>query len=244
MRRINVLLAAALLAFSTVPVAVAQDSPSREAIEEIVRDYILANPEVLVDAMAVLRQREEQAEARQAQQAIQSNYDAIARSDDDPFAGNPDGDVVVVEFFDYRCPYCKRVIDPLMKAVEDDGNVRLVFKEYPILGPESVAAARAALAAKRQDKYMDFHLALMKTEGRLNEDNLIRIAESVGLDIDQLRDDMESPEIEETIASNYELSDSLGIRGTPAFIIGRELIPGAISIDEMKRRIADARSKS
>ena len=131
-----------------------------------------------------------------------------------------------------------------MKAVEDDGNIRLVFKEYPILGPESVLAARAALASQKQDKYGEFHVALMKVDGPLNEANILNVAESVGLDPGQLKADMADPAIQRQIAANYGLANALGIKGTPAFVIGRELVPGAISMEEMKRYIAQARDES
>ncbi|MCP4327418.1 MAG: DsbA family protein [Alphaproteobacteria bacterium] len=244
MRMLRIIAATALLGISATPAALAQEAQSKESIEQIVRDYLLTNPEIIVEAMEVLRARESQAEAVQKRAAIEDNYDAIAYSDGDPIAGNPDGDVVIVEFFDYRCPYCKRVVDSLIEAVEDDGNVRLVFKEFPILGPESALAARAALAARMQDKYFDFHVALMKSETRLSEDNVFEIAESVGLDTDQLKEDMKSSDVEATINSTYGLANSLGIGGTPAFVVGREIVPGAIGVDDMKRYIAAARSKS
>jgi len=243
MTPIKATFAAAILTVGLAPAALAQDTPSKEAIEEIVREYILANPEVIVEAMATLQERERLAQEEAARTAIQDKYEAIAMSPEDPIAGNASGDVVIVEFFDYRCPYCKRVVDPLMKAIEEDGNVKLVFKEFPILGPDSVLAARAALAANLQGKYVDFHRALMGSETRVSEENLFTIAESAGLDVDRLMADMESPEIAEHIGKTYALAESLGIGGTPAFVIGKELVPGAITIDEMKRRIAAARGE-
>ena len=237
-------LAAATMALAMTSAAVAQQATDRAAVEDIVRDYLLANPEIIVEAMAILRERERVAEQTRVRTSIANNYDALALSPDDPVEGNPDGDVVIVEFFDYRCPYCKRVLEPLMKAVEEDGNIRLVFKEYPILGPESVLAARAALASQKQDKYGEFHVALMKVDGPLNEANILNVAESVGLDTGQLKADMADPAVQRQIAANYGLADALGIKGTPAFVIGRELIPGAISLEEMKRYIAQARDES
>jgi protein-disulfide isomerase len=224
--------------------APAEEATDKTAVEQIVREYLLANPEIIVEAMAVLRERERVAEATQSKQSINDHYESLARSPDDPVAGDPDGDVVIVEFFDYRCPYCKRVVEPLMKAVEDDGNIRLVFKEYPILGPESAFAARAALAANRQGKYAELHVALMSGEGQLTEANVFKIAKSVGLDTDRLRSDMDDPEIERQIAANYALANILGIKGTPAFVIGRELVPGAIDIQRMKRYVDQARGES
>ncbi len=235
------LLATSLILPSNAPAGEATD---KTAVEQIVREYLLANPEIIVEAMAVLRERERVAEATESEQSINDHYESLTRSPDDPVAGDPDGDVVIVEFFDYRCPYCKRVVEPLMKAVEDDGNIRLVFKEYPILGPESAFAARAALAANKQGKYTELHVALMSSEGQLTEANVFKIAKSVGLDTDQLRSDMDDPEIERQIAANYALANILGIKGTPAFVIGRELVPGAIDMQRMKRYIAQARGES
>jgi protein-disulfide isomerase len=234
-------LAAVLMTIALAPAAVAQEAPSKEAIEKIVHDYILANPEVIVEAMSAMQERQQRADEQKARAAIDENYEAIAMSPDDPIAGNESGDVVIVEFFDYRCPYCRRVVDPLMQTIKEDGNIKLVFKEFPILGPDSVVAARAALAAKRQDKYVDFHRALMESETRVSSENLFTIAKSVGLDIDRLKADMELPEIASQIKDTYGLADALGIGGTPAFIIGKELVPGAITMDEIKRRVAAAR---
>jgi len=241
---LKTVLAMAVMALAMTSAAVAQQATDRAAIENIVRDYLLANPEIIVEAMGILRERERIAEQTRIRAAIANNYDALALSPDDPVLGDPDGDVVIIEFFDYRCPYCRRVVDPLMKVVEEDGNIRLVLKEYPILGPESAIAARAALASRQQGKYEEFHAALMKTDAPLNESNILSIAESVGLDIKRLEADMANPRIEAQIAANYGLADALGIRGTPAFVIGRELVPGAISMPEMKRYIAQARDKS
>ena len=237
-------LAAAMMTLAMTTAAAAQQATDRTAVEDIVRDYLLANPEIIVEAMAILRERERVAEQTRIRTSIVDNYDALAKSPDDPVEGDPDGDVVIVEFFDYRCPYCKRVLEPLMKAVEEDGNIRLVFKEYPILGPESVIAARAALASRKQDKYMEFHTALMTVDGPLNEASILKIAVSVGLDAERLTKDMADPEIEQKIAANYGLANALGIKGTPAFVIGRELVPGAITMREMKRYVAQARGES
>jgi protein-disulfide isomerase len=241
---LKAVLAGAAMAVAMAFAAVAQQAPDRAAVENIVRDYLLANPEIIVEAMGVLRERERVAEETRSRAAVASNYDALALSPNDPVAGDPDGDVVIVEFFDYRCPYCKRVLDPLIKAVEEDGNIRLVFKEYPILGPESVLAARAALASQKQEKYKEFHIALMSVEGPLNEANILNVAESIGLDTGQLQSDMSDPAIQRQIAANYGLANNLGIKGTPAFVIGREIVPGAITMEEMKSYIARARDES
>jgi protein-disulfide isomerase len=155
--------------------------------------------------------------------------------------GNPNGDVTVVEFFDYRCPYCKSVAAAFVDLYEKDGKVRLVLKEFPILGPESEFAAKAALAAQKQGKYREFHLAMMSFKGKMTNDDVRQLAAKVGLDVAKLEQDMQDPAITETINRNYALAEALGIKGTPAFIIGNELVPGAITADEMQKRIAAVR---
>jgi protein-disulfide isomerase len=147
----------------------------------------------------------------------------------------------VIEFFDYRCPYCKSVANSFITLFEADGNVRFVLKEFPILGPESEFAAKAALAANKQGKYRALHLALMDFKGKLTDDDVRRLAAGVGLDVGRLEQDMQGADVADEISRNYGLSEAIGIKGTPAFIIGDQLIPGAISAEEMRQRIAAAR---
>lgn len=212
-----------------------------EAIERVVRDYLLRHPEVLVEAL-------KEFEARVAQQAADAQRKAVAERRDElindpaaPVAGNPDGAVTVVEFFDYQCPYCKSVAGTLVETVEGEGDVRIVFKEFPILGPASEFAAKAALAAHQQGKYLDFHLALMASRGKLSEDQVLVVAERSGLDLDRLRADMEAPWIVEALARNQVLAELLQVRGTPAFVIGDEVVPGAIGMERMRELIAAER---
>jgi protein-disulfide isomerase len=148
----------------------------------------------------------------------------------------------MVEFFDYQCGYCKRMFEPLMHEIEQDGKVKLIMKEFPILGPMSVVASKAALAARKQGKYQEMHFGLMGFRGQLTEEAIYAVAEDVGLDVDRLKTDMESDDIAAMLRANYDLSEALDIRGTPAFVIGNELIPGAISDDALKGMIAKARS--
>jgi protein-disulfide isomerase len=157
-------------------------------------------------------------------------------------AGNPDGAVTVVEFFDYRCPYCKAVARDMIETLEAEGDVRIVFKEFPILGPDSQTAAKAALAADRQGKYLPFHQALMDHKGTLDRDAILDIAEELGLDLELLEVDMESPEVATVIARTLALAEALDIGGTPAFIIGDELVPGAVDMKTLKDLVAKARN--
>ena len=220
------------------------DEMSQEEFEARVRDYLLANPEVILEAVQRLQEREEAAQAAAAQQAITDRADEILSDPDSPVGGNPDGDVTLVEFFDYNCTYCRRVAPVMAEAVAADPALRVVYKEFPILGEGSVFAARAALAAHRQgeDRYQAFHAAMMEFPGQIVEQTVIAVAEEVGLDVEQLRSDMEDPAIQAMIDRNYDLAQALGINGTPGFVIGDTVVPGAIDLGAMQQAIADARA--
>ncbi|NQW10214.1 MAG: DsbA family protein [Alphaproteobacteria bacterium] len=184
----------------------------------------------------------QQAEQQQAiREAMAAQRAALERDPGDPTIGNPDGDVTIVEFFDYQCGYCKSVMEPLMELVAKDGNIRLVLKEFPILGPASQVAARASLAAAKQGKYDVFHLDLMRLRGRLTEGAIYQVAREAGLDLDILKADMASPAIQAQIQKTYQLAQALQIQGTPAFTIGERLIPGAISQEQMVELVAKVR---
>jgi protein-disulfide isomerase len=220
-------------------------SPAEEdAIRQLVRDYLLTNPEVLIEAAQVYRERQQEIQQQQAREALVSRREELDQDPDSPVIGNPDGDVVVVEFFDYRCPYCVRVAEDLREVVEDDGNIRLVMKEFPILGPESMVAARMALAAEKQGKYEELHFAMMTVSGKLTEDKAFKIAEKIDLDMDQLRRDMEAPEIDAMLQRNFALAQALQINGTPAFVIGDEVVRGAIDMRALRQIVGQARANS
>src|SRR5205823_3690220 len=159
-----------------------------------------------------------------------SHRDQLLRDNTSPVGGNASGDVTIVEFFDYACPHCKAAEPSVAQLVRDDAKVRVVYKELPILGDASVAAARAALAAHAQGKYQAFHDALMKVPGAPNEATVFRVASEVGLDVERLKKDMASPDIAATLQKNYTLAQSLGINGTPAFVIGDAFAPGAVPL--------------
>ena len=214
------------------------------AVREIIHDYLLSNPEVLVEALRVYERRQKDQVAARQREAILANLEGLA---DDPLApvlGNPEGDVLVVEFFDYRCPYCRKVTADLMDAVEKDGGIRLVFKEFPILGPDSLVAARAALAAAEQDRYRDFHLALMTTPGKLDEASILALASDLGLDVGRLRKDMSSERVERQIRDNHRLGQALQINGTPAFVVGKEIVPGAVPMQQLLELVRRERAKT
>lgn len=213
---------------------------TRGQIEQIVHDYLLANPEVLQEASEVLRERHATAARRAVDQALEDKDGTLFHDSADPTLGNPDGVVTMVHFFDYACGYCKAMAPALKQALTTDGPVRAQFKEFPILGQTSMVAATAALAANRQGKYAAFHQALYGFNGRLTETRIFDIAKSVGLDIDRLKRDMADPEIAAHIERNKALASKLGIQGTPAFVIGDQVYRGAMPPDILDDAIKDA----
>ncbi len=240
-------LGAALLSATWAQEARSQEAFSAEqdaAIRDIVRDYLLEHPEVLVDALRIYERRQQEAVAARQREAVVAHLAALTEDANSPVLGNPNGDVLVVEFFDYRCPYCRRVADKLREAVTSDGNIRLVMKEFPILGPESIFASRAALAAAKQGKYEEFHFGLMAIEGAIDDTAVMALAEQLGLDMERLREDMLSEEIDQAFRRTYEVTEALEIRGTPAFVIGDRIYPGAIEMDEFRRLVAEVRAGS
>ena len=210
-------------------------------VKRLAREAILENPEIIMQAVAILREREAEAEAAAQQEVLSNRRELLERDPNAPVIGNPDGDVTIVEFFDYNCPYCKRVAPEVARVLDTDGNVRVVYREWPILGEGSVFAARAALAARRQGRYAEFHEALMGMKGRVDEASTIRAARRIGLDIDRLRADMEAPEVAEHIETSMRLADQLGFNGTPSFVIGEALAPGFIDYDQLMALVEGAR---
>lgn len=252
MRRLaSRLLVPGLLALSlmgTVPASAQQPEPAfdaaqKQAIEQIIREYLLTNPELLREVIAALGEREKLAAEGRRQTLMKELRPLLERNPDDPVMGNPDGAITIVEFFDYQCGYCKTVKPTLAKILAGNPDVRVVMKEFPILGEPSVIAARAALAARQQGKYAALHDALMAFRGRLGEENILEIAAKAGLDIEKLKADMQAPAVEEAIRRNYQLAEQLEISGTPAFIIGDALAPGAINEEQFAKLIAEARAK-
>lgn len=234
-------LALALLT-NTAPAAAAEFTKTEtKAIEKIVHDYLVQNPEVMIEVMTELDARQEAAKKQAQNNAVVENRKAIFEDKASFVAGNPKGDVTVVEFFDYNCGYCKRAFAPLMNTLKDDGNVRLVLKEFPILGPSSVIASHATMAAEKQGKYFEMHKALFMHKGSLDEEEIMAVAKSVGLDVARLRRDMTDPAYAKTIERNEALAQALRITGTPSFVIGDALHPGALNAADLKEAIKEAR---
>jgi protein-disulfide isomerase len=217
--------AAAILLGLTLamPAHAQEDQPfsakQTDAVRKIVRDYLMEHPEVIGEAVEALREKMRvQAEA-DAKKAIESRKDELFNAKDDPIMGNAKGDVVLVEFFDYNCPYCKVVLDPMVEAMKADGKTRVVFKDMPILSEDSATAARVALAAKKQGKYEEVHRAFMKYRGKLDDKTIFRLAGEAGANVDQLKKEMMAPEIDKQIKKNIELAHALDIASTPTFVI-------------------------
>jgi protein-disulfide isomerase len=219
----------------------ASENLPQDAFERRVRDYLVANPEVIVEAMQNLERRQREAEQTEAQAALTAHRDELLNSPESPVGGNPQGDVTMVEFFDYNCPYCRQVAPAMVAAEDGDPQLRIVYKEFPILGPNSVFAARAALAARRQNLYPQFHKAMMQVSGSADEAQVIAVAEEIGLNLEQLRTDMQDPAIDAEIERNLALARALRINGTPGFVIGDEILRGATDLRTMQRLIGQAR---
>ncbi|MSO76762.1 MAG: DsbA family protein [Alphaproteobacteria bacterium] len=210
-------------------------------IEAIVTSYLKEHPDVVIDAIRTYQQREKATQESEQERLLKERWDELARDPRDPVVGNLAGDVTLIEYFDYRCPFCKRATPTLMQLVTDDPRLRVVLKEYPILGKDSVTAAKVALAAHRQGRYAAFHNALMDEPGQIDEARSFAVAARLGLDIERLKRDMVSPEIERHLRDTYEAARELGITGTPAFVVAGKIIPGAVDIATLKRLVAQAR---
>lgn len=224
---IRKILAAALLSsaalMASLPAHAQEDqtfnAKQTEAIRKVVREYLMEHPEVIGEAIEALREKMRTQAETNAKKAIEARKDELFAAADDPAAGNLKGDVVLVEFFDYNCPYCKVVLDPMMEAAKADGKVKVVFKEMPILSEESTTAARVALAAKKQGKYDEVHRAFMKFRGKLDDKAIFRLAGEAGANVEQIRKEMMAPEIEKQLRKNIELAHALDIASTPTFVV-------------------------
>jgi protein-disulfide isomerase len=238
------LLLAAVGGYAFKEFAVARDPAPQGAMNQAISQYLKNHPDEVMAALKLAQAETQRQQLVEAQQALEQNQDQIFNNPADPVAGNPQGDVTIVEFFDYRCPYCKRVSDSLAQLLKDDPNLRLVYKEFPILGPESVTAARIALAAQKQGKYANVHEAFMAHKGSFEEADLLELAAEVGADKARLQSDMLDPAIQGQLEANGSLAGTLSITGTPGFLFGKHLVPGAISLDDMKKLVTAARAKA
>ena len=225
-----------------LPLSAMADGPSEERIKELVLEAIRENPGIVFEAAQLFDEQQQAIQDQAAAQVLETEKATLENDPNAPVLGNPEGDVTVVEFFDYNCPYCRRVKPEMEALLASDTNVRVVYREWPILGEGSVFAARAALASRNQGKYEEFHWAMMGMKERAQEASVIQIAEDIGLDVARLRRDMDAPEVQEHIQTSMRLSQSLGFNGTPSFVIGDSLVPGLITADQMIELVEQARA--
>jgi protein-disulfide isomerase len=214
----------------------------RETIETVLREYLLKNPSIIREASQALQQQEERQKQEQARTGLKKFNAEIYSDQDSPSVGNPKADVTVVVFFDYNCGYCKGTVPAIEDLVKQDPAVRLIYKEYPILGATSMIAARAALAANQQGKYVEFHRALMAAQV-INLVSIKTTAARLGLDYLKLRKDMDDLQVTEALSRNLNLANALEIHGTPGYIVGDRLIPGAIDSAALAQLVRDQRAK-
>ncbi|MGZ9108428.1 MAG: DsbA family protein [Micavibrio sp.] len=240
---------AILVAFSPLA-AQAQDTAAAPAFNEaqmkaldtVIHDYIMENPRVIMDAVEQYRQNQDEMDAKAFSVKIKEKHEAIYNDPSSPVAGDKDGDVTLVEFFDYNCGYCKQAFKDVQKLIDEDKKLRVVFKEIPILSESSHTAARYAQAADKQGKYWEFHQALMNSSGQINEAKLESVAKDVGLDVEKLKKDADSAEIRTAIEKNLELARSIGISGTPGFVIGDQALRGHYGLEALRKSISELRA--
>jgi protein-disulfide isomerase len=242
-------IAAAVFALAAATPLRAQSfsAPQRGEIEKIIKDYLLAHPEVLQEAMAELEKKQAVAENEKARSAIKIHSDALFNSPRQVVLGNPQGDVTFVEFFDYNCGYCKRALNDMVELMSKDPKLRVVLKEFPVLGPSSVDAAQVAVAVRMQDKtgkkYLEFHQKLLTGRGQIDKARALAVAKEVGLDMTRLEKDLKSDEIGKTLEESMKLAEALGLNGTPSYVIGNDVVIGAVGLATLAQKIKAAREQ-
>ena len=248
----SLVVVSALALTAAMPARADDFSPAqRGSIEKIIKDYLLEHPEVLQEAMTALEKKQAAAEAEKARTAIKDHSDAIFNSPYQVTLGNPQGDVTFVEFFDYNCGYCKRALNDMTTLMGNDPKLKVVLKEFPVLGPGSVEAARVAAAVRMQDKtgakYREFHQKLLGGRGQADKARAMAVAKEVGLDIARIEKDMKSEEVTTAINENMKLAEALGINGTPSYVIGRgangDLVVGAVGLEALNKKIDSSRTQ-
>ena len=242
-------LAAALVAGSlTIAGASRADefaAPQRAEIEKIVREYLIAHPEVLQEAMSELEKRESAAQTEKHKATVKELSKTLFNSANQVVLGNPQGNVTMVEFFDYNCGYCKRAMSDMTDLMKNDPNLKVVLKEFPVLGPGSVEAAQVATAVRMQDKtgkkYLDFHLKLLGGRGEANKARALAVAKDVGMDMARIEKDMESADTKASLQESFKLAEALGLNGTPSYVVGQDVVIGAVGLATLKEKINTAR---
>ena len=217
----------------------------RGEVERIVREYLIAHPEVIQDAMAELEKKQSAAEAEKHKTAIKQYSQTIFNSPRHVVVGNPDGNVTFVEFFDYNCGYCKRAMDDMLVLMKDDPKLKVVLKEFPVLGPGSLEAAQVAVAVRMQDKtgkkYLEFHQKMLTGRGQADKARAMAVAKDIGLDMARLEKDLAGPEIKATLQESFKLAEALGLNGTPSYVIGDNVVVGAVGLEALKEKVNTSR---
>jgi protein-disulfide isomerase len=217
----------------------------RSEVERIVREYLIAHPEIIQDAMAELDKKQTAAQAEKHKAAVKQYSEALFSSPRQVVLGNPNGNVTFVEFFDYNCGYCKRAMDDMLTLLKDDPKLKVVLKEFPVLGPGSVEAAQVAVAVRMQDKtgkkYLEFHQKLLGGRGEANKARALAVAKDVGVDMARLDRDLASPEVKATLQESFKLAEALGLNGTPSYVIGDDVVIGAVGVEMLKEKVNTSR---
>jgi protein-disulfide isomerase len=238
-------IALALLGAPVVVFAQGFSDTQRSDIEAIIKNYLISHPEVLEEAMAELTKRQTAAEAQKHEESISKNASLIFNSPRGVTLGNKDGDVTFVEFFDYNCGYCKRAMTDMLDLMKNDPKLKVVLKEFPVLSDGSVDAAKVAVAVRMQDptgqKYLDFHQKLLGGRGPADKARAIAAAKEAGLDTAKIEKDLASPEVKATIEENFKLAEDMGLNGTPSYVIGKQIVVGAVGLEGLKEKIGVAR---
>ncbi len=243
MKKLKLIAALGLASSLFAGASMAEDALSagqKAEVKAVIAEYLKENPKVVIDAIQAWQAHEAELEAQQRAEAVKELQQEAAHTTS-PVWGNPKGDVTVIEFFDYNCPYCKRAFPSVKNLVAEDGNIRIVMKEFPVLGEASVYAAKAALAAQKQGKYVEFHDAMMSNSGRLSPEGVDATAKQVGMDVARMKEDMKSPDVSQELQEVQVWAQRLGVNGTPAFVIGERLVPGAIDGSRMQALVKKAR---
>jgi protein-disulfide isomerase len=239
--------AALLIAVAAAAPARAQSfsDVQRGEIERIVKEYLIAHPEVLQEVITELEKRTNAAELEKQTAGVRQHKEALFNSTHQVTLGNPQGDVTMVEFFDYNCGYCKRALSDMLQLLKTDPKLKVVLKEYPVLGPGSLEAAQVAVAVRMQDKtgkkYLDFHQRLLGTRGPADKAHALAAAKEAGFDMTRLEKDLESDEVRETLRENMKVAEAIGLNGTPSYIIGSDVVIGAQGYDVLKEKVDAAR---
>ena len=245
------LFAAALLALlvalpAAAPARAQSFNPEqRGEIERIIKEYLLSHPELMQDVMSELEKRQAVAEAEKHRDAVKQHSAAIFSSPRQVNLGNPQGDVTVVEFFDYNCGYCKRAMTDMMELMKGDGKIKFVLKEFPVLGEGSVQAAQVAAAVRMQDKtgkkYLEFHQKLLTGRGQVDKTRALAAAKEIGMDVARIEKDIAGDEVKATLEESFKLAEALGLNGTPSYVVGTDVVIGAVGLNTLKEKVNSAR---